>query len=172
MKTIPVTVTYLQMFAPMGPDVPPPVASAEIVRAEKPTIEFYRFLYDAVGRDWKWIDRQLMSDDDLGQIVHDDRVEVYVLHVDGKPAGYAELDRRIDGDVELAYFGILPEFFGKGLGRYFLHWAIEKAWSGAPRRLWVHTCELDHPAALPLYQKAGFDVYDRKVVDQVVREEE
>lgn len=53
----------------------------------------------------------------------------------------------------------MPEFIGQGLGKFFLRWAIERAWGYAPRRLWLHTCSLDHPAALPNYLKAGFAVF-------------
>ena len=74
------------------------------------------------------------------------------------PAGFAELDRRVAGEVELVQFGLLPEFIGQGLGKFFLQWAIDKSWGYGPRRLWLHTCSLDHPAALPNYLKAGFQI--------------
>jgi len=167
-KTVPVKVTYLQMLRPGGHDAGPPPDGVKIVRAVRPTVAFYRFLYDSVGQDWNWVDRRLMSDQQLGRIIHDDAVELYVLYVDGATAGYCELDRRGDGEIELAYFGVMPEFLGRGLGRYLLDWIVDKAWSYRPRRLWLHTCQLDHPAALPLYRKAGFEQFDEKVVDQRV----
>jgi GNAT superfamily N-acetyltransferase len=167
-KTIPIKTIYLEMTAPAARNAPPPIAGIEIVRAEKPAVEFYRLLYEAVGRDWHWVDRKLLSDDQLRGIIHDDRVKIYVLYADGRPAGYAELDRRGEHEIELAYFGIVPELIGRGLGRYLLDWTICKAWSYAPKRLWVHTCELDHQAALPLYLSAGFTVFDEKTIDQVV----
>jgi len=83
--------------------------------------------------------------------------EVHVLHVDGVPAGFAELDCRTD-EIELLQFGLMHEFIGQGLGKYFLQWTIDHAWSLSPRRLWLHTCTLDHPNALPNYQKAGFAI--------------
>lgn len=168
MKTVPVRVTYLQMLRPRRRNSRPPLDGVEIVRAERPTTAFYRFLYQAVGQAWNWVDRQLMSDEDLGKIIRDDLVEIYVLYVGGTPAGYAELDRRVEGEVELAYFGIVPEFAGRGLGRYLLDWAIHRAWSYDPQRFWLHTCELDHQAALPMYLKAGFEVFGERVIDQVV----
>ena len=64
--------------------------------------------------------------------------------------------RRIEGEIELVQFGLVPEFIGQGLGKYFLNWTIDKAWSYDPRRFWLHTCTLDHKAALPNYLKAGF----------------
>lgn len=79
-----------------------------------------------------------------------------MLHVDGDPAGFSELVRREAGEIELVQFGLLPEFIGQGLGKWFLQWTIDKVWSYRPRRLWLHTCTLDHPAAVPNYKKAGF----------------
>jgi GNAT superfamily N-acetyltransferase len=170
MKTVSTKVTYLEMRAPPNHGTPPPSNSWRVVRAGRPTIAFYRFLYNTVGEAWNWVDRRLMTDEQLAEVIHDDLVEVHVLYAEGTPAGYAELDRRRPDEVELAYFGVMPEFLGRGLGRYLLHWAIERAWSYAPRRVWVHTCDLDHEAALPLYAKAGFRVYDEKTIDQVVGE--
>ena len=94
--------------------------------------------------------------------------EVHVLHVDGTPAGFAELDRRNGDDLELVQFGLMPGFLGQGLGRYFLAWTIDRVWSYRPRRLWLHTCTLDHPAALPNYQKAGFTVYKQERITRDV----
>jgi len=78
------------------------------------------------------------------------------------PAGYAELDRRQPLEVELAYFGLMPEFIGRGLGGFMLNWTVHRAWSSEPRRVWLHTCTLDHPQALAVYQKAGFEIYQRE----------
>ena len=91
-------------------------------------------------------------------------MEVFVLHVRGVPAGYVELDRRIEDEVEIAYFGLVPDFIGRGLGPALLGWALERAWSCGPRRVWLHTCSLDHPKALAVYRRAGFEVYDREVL--------
>ena len=99
--------------------------------------------------------------------IEDEAVEIYVLYADGAPAGFAELDRRSRGEIELAYFGMMPFFIGRGLGRYLLAWAIERAWSYEPERLAVNTCTLDHPKALPLYQQLGFKPYkqEHRVID-------
>lgn len=168
MKTIPVKTTYLQMTARAGRNTPPPIEGIEINRAEKPAIAFYRSLYDAVGKDWNWVDRKLLSDEQLGRIIHHDLVEIYVLYVDGAPTGFAELDRRHDNEIELAHFGIVPQWINKGLGRYFLDWTVRTAWSHNPKRFWLHTCELDHEAALPMYLSAAFEVFDERTIDQVV----
>ena len=154
------TVTYLEMHAP--PEIPAihaPLTKHALLRLEKPSTKFYLYLYDAVGRDWMWVDRKRMSDSELATIIQDERVEIYVLYVGGVPAGFAELDRRKEPDIELAYFGLVPEFIGRGLGRYFLDWAVRHAWLHGPERLSVHTSTEDHPRALPLYQKLGFQPY-------------
>ena len=160
-----VTVTYLQMTSPdQRPAAPGWAEPVTIRRAERPTVSFYRYLYETVGEDWDWYERRRLSDDALAAIIRDDAVEVYVLYVRGVPAGYAELDRRIDHEVEIAYFGLVPDYIGRGLGPALLGWALERAWSYAPRRVWLHTCSLDHPKALAVYRRAGFEVYDREVV--------
>ena len=161
---IEILVTFLEMTEPPGrAPLPPPSAGIEVRRALRPTVSFYRYLYDAIGKDWTWYERKLLGDAELATIIHDPRVEVNVLWVDGVPAGLAELDRSDLPDVELAYFGIVPEFIGQGLGRFLLDWAIHHAWRSWPRRFWVHTCDLDHPRALGAYQKAGFRIYDRRM---------
>ena len=158
--------TYLEMLAHQQRVVPPPREGLVVVHAKKPGVAYYHFLYDAVGRDYDWTSRKKLSDAELAAILGDPRDEVHVLTVEGAPAGFAELDRRIDGEIELVQFGLMPEFIGQGLGRYFLQWAIDRAWGYGPRRFWLHTCTKDHPAALPNYLKAGFAVYKEEVKDQ------
>jgi GNAT superfamily N-acetyltransferase len=161
-----VTTTFLQMFEHPHRVVPPPREGLEVVHARNPTVAWYRSLYDAVGRDYDWTSRKKLSDDALAALLNDPRLEIHVLTVDGVPAGFAELDRRVEGEIELVQFGLMPGFIGQGLGRYFLQWTIDKAWSYHPRWFWLHTCTKDHPAALPNYQKAGFAIYKEEVKDQ------
>jgi GNAT superfamily N-acetyltransferase len=163
-RQIDTLVTYLEMTAPpAAPPPAPPRLGLEVRCARPPTVSFYRYLYGTIGADWTWVVRRLLSDDELRRILADPAVEVNVLWLDGVPAGLAELDRRQPPDIELAYFGLLPEFIGQGLGRWFLAWAIRHAWRAGPRRLWVHTCDLDHPRALGVYQKCGFRAYDQRI---------
>jgi GNAT superfamily N-acetyltransferase len=161
-----VTTTYLQMFVHPQRVVPPPRGGLAVVHARNPTVAWYRSLYDAVGRDYDWTSRKKLPDAALAALLQDPRLEVHVLTVDGGPAGFAELDRRIEDEIELVQFGLMPEFIGQGLGRYFLQWTIDQAWSYSPRRFWLHTCTKDHPAALPNYLKAGFAIYKEEVKDQ------
>jgi GNAT superfamily N-acetyltransferase len=158
-----ITTTYLEMHTHSRRDVPVPSDGLAIVHAHRPTLKYYRFLYDAVGSDWDWTSRKKLADADLARIIHDPLDEIHVLMVNGVPAGLAELDRRIPGEIELKQFGLVPEFLGQGLGKYFLQWTIDKAFSYAPTRFWLHTCTADHPAALPNYLAAGFVVYNTEV---------
>jgi GNAT superfamily N-acetyltransferase len=172
MKQIPSKTTYLEMLDPPTAELRPPTdVDIQIQRLQQPTVEFYRFLYNSVGAQYCWVDRNLWPDDKLQTLLHDPLVEIYLMQVDGQPSGYAELDCRTPGQVELAYFGLFPQFVGRGLGTYFLAWTVRQAWAGKPHRVWVHTCDLDHPAALPTYLKAGFQIYDEQIVQQIVPDE-
>jgi GNAT superfamily N-acetyltransferase len=158
-------VTYLEMTArPVRPPVPVPAGKLALMRAEHCTVAFYRFLYGTVGTPWLWFERMIWSDEKLAALVEKPEVEIFVLYVGGVPAGYYELDRSDPADIELAYFGLMPEFIGRGYGAYLLRAAVDAAWQHAPRRLWVHTCTYDHPRALGAYQRAGFVVYRREPV--------
>ena len=155
-------ITYLEMTErPKSPTPARPAQKIALLRAENPTVSYYRYLYGSVGRDWLWWERLSMSDAELAVIIQDEKVEIYTLLVGGVPAGYGELDRRNPPDIELAYFGLMPEFIGHGLGSYFLRWMIDQGWTCNPKRLFVHTCTEDHPAAIHTYQRHGFVPYDQ-----------
>lgn len=175
MKVVPAKTTYLEMLSPDAAQpaaIPSPYSADRIAvrRLSAPGVSQYRALYRGVGRQYHWVDRLLMPDVELEAIIQDERVEILVLYVDGEAAGYAELDRRTPGEIELAYFGLFPPFIGRGLGKFLLREAIAIAWRYAPRRLWVHTCDLDHPGALANYLQAGFVVYDERIVQQRIPE--
>lgn len=155
-------VTYLEMLAPPDRSPAAPRHGVEVRRAVRPTISFYRYLYNTVGGDWNWTGRRLMDDATLEKNVQDPKVEVNVLWVESVPAGLMELDLRSLSEIELLYFGLIPDFIGKGLGRFALDWVVDRAWSFRPSRLWVHTCDFDHPNALSVYQRAGFVIYERR----------
>lgn len=150
-----VTITHLEMRSRPRLTLPHPGAKLAFLRAEEPTASFYRYLYNGVGENWLWTDRRVLDDERLLAAIRDPNVAIYVLHVAGVPAGYAEL-ARLNGGVELSYFGLMPEFIGRRLGPWFLEASVDLAWSGNPETLFVQTCTLDHPKALALYQRAGF----------------
>ncbi len=158
-------VTYLDMRAhPGGPRVHPPPGKIALMRAEPCSVSFYRYLYDAVGEPWLWYVRREWDDTRLATHLNRERTEIFVLYLGGVPAGYFELDAAQPRETELSYFGLLPEFIGRGLGQFLLQAAIDRAWSRPLDRLRVNTCTFDHPRALPNYQRAGFAVYDRRAV--------
>lgn len=154
--------TFLEMTRP--PLRPPLHRSDKLIllRAERPTVSFYRYLYNTVGAQWLWHERRRWSDEELSALICIPKVEVFVLYVAGVPAGFAELDRRRKGEVELVHIGMIPEFAGRGLGEYLLGWAVDQAWSKRARRLWVRTSNHDHHRALAALQRAGFVPYDQQ----------
>lgn len=168
MAILDVKVYYLEMLAHAKRTVAAPREGLTVVHAHRPTVAFYRFLYNAVGREYNWYSRGKLSDSALAAIIQDPLDEVHVLQVDGTPAGFAELDRRQKDEIELVQFGLMPEFIGKGLGKYFLQWTIDTAWARQPRRFWLHTCTLDHPVALSNYLKAGFNIYRDEMIKREV----
>lgn len=156
-KTI---VTHLEMLAePRLPPAPRPLGKYALMRAEKPPVHFYRYLYHEIGSHYVWVNRKRLSDEVLAAIVQHDEVEIYILYCGGVPAGFFELDFRNPERAELSFLGVMPEHVGKGFGRFLLCEAIALAWARGPKRLIVQTCTLDHPRALPLYQRHGFTPY-------------
>ena len=158
-RSLDTVITFLEMKArPTRLARAAPLRKLAILRAETPPLSFYLWLYRTVGKDWNWTDRLAMAPDDLKTIVHDPKVEIYVLYVGGCPAGFAELDFRRGNVSELCLFGLLPEFIGQGLGGYFLDWVIEALWRPGIDKAVIDTNTRDHPRALAIYQKAGFEV--------------
>jgi GNAT superfamily N-acetyltransferase len=157
-RSIEVKRTYLEMKAPS--DLKPARtanAEARVERVEGSPASFYRYLYAEVGRAYRWMDRLAWTDGDIRAHLASPGVSLWLLTVRGAPAGYFELKATPqDGSVEIAYFGLLPEFIGRGLGKHLLTEAVEKAWSLGASRVWLHTCSLDDAAALPNYVSRGF----------------
>lgn len=164
MELVEVTVYSLEMLTPSYRSVPARRDDLNVVHVKAPSVPYYRSLYDAVGKEFHWLSRRKMTDETLAAILDDPQNELHVLHVDGTPAGFAELDRRLPDEIELTQFGLVADFIGQGLGKWFLQWAIDKAWGYRPKRFWLHTCTLDHPAALPNYTKAGFVLFKEEKI--------
>jgi len=155
-------ITYLEMRErPAAPRLPSPHAKLVLMQAENCTVSFYRYLYETVGTPWLWYARRELDDAALAGEIGKPTTEIFVLYVGGVPAGYFELDAAPARETELCYFGLIPEFIGRGLGPFLLRAAIDRAWSRPIARLWVHTRTFDHPKALGHYQRAGFVVYAR-----------
>jgi ribosomal protein S18 acetylase RimI-like enzyme len=157
MTRVEVARTYLEMTkATALRPAPCPDRRARVERVEGCPPSFFRYLYVEVGRRYHWVDHLGWTDEQVRARLADPAVSLYVLTVAGAPAGYFELERHGDGSVEIAYFGLLPEFFGRGLGKWLLTEAVRAAWSSGADRVWLHTCTLDDPAALPNYLGRGF----------------
>jgi GNAT superfamily N-acetyltransferase len=155
-----VVTTHLEMTErPTRPTVPCPAGQYAVLRLERPSVQFYRYLYNLVGQSWMWTDRCKTSDEMLNAEINAEGVEIYVLYAGGEPAGYVELDRRGKPNIRIVYFGLAPFYIGRGLGRYLLNWAVDLAWSYGPQRLLVSTWSFDHPRAFANYQRAGFRPY-------------
>jgi GNAT superfamily N-acetyltransferase len=129
---------------------------AAVVQVGNCPASFYRYLYAEVGRLYHWTDRLPWTDEEIRAHLARQAITLWVMYVEGVPAGYFELERHADGATEIAYFGLLQEFLGRGLGKHLLTQAVTRAWEAGAGRVWLHTCTLDDPAALPNYLKRGF----------------
>jgi GNAT superfamily N-acetyltransferase len=164
MSALEVTRTYLEMGQPsdlIGARAPD--GSPRVERVGFCPTSFFRYLYAEVGRAYRWTDRLSWTDEQVRAYLDAGDVGLYVAYVDGAPAGYFELRRYPDRSVEVAYFGLLGDYIGRGLGGWLLTRAVELAWGDQPERVWLHTCTLDHPNALPNYLRRGFRPVRREV---------
>jgi GNAT superfamily N-acetyltransferase len=138
----------------------------------EPDWKFNREMYFKVGEKWEWIDKRPWTDEQWKDYANDPMLRTFAGYSGDELVGYFELHRssaarhtshvtRHADDIEIAYFGLLPDFIGRGLGGALLTSAIENAWnwSPTPSRVWVHTCNRDHPNALANYQAHGFKIY-------------
>ena len=154
---IEVTRTYLEMRAP-----------AELLAARNPdplirleeqhhcSIELFRFLYREVGKNYFWTDRLPWTDEEIKTYLEQPEVSLWLMTYADDIAGYFELKKEADSSTEVAYFGLTPQFIGRGFGKHLLTCAVEQAWADGAKRVWLHTCTDDDPAALPNYLKRGF----------------
>lgn len=156
-------VTSLEMRARPRP-APMPAARLRLQRWATPELEKYRTLFRRVGAPWLWYSRLAMPDDRLAAIVHNPAVQVFAAtDPQGIEVGMLELDFRHAETCELSYFALVPELVGRGNGRWLMAEALARAWAPGVTRVWVHTCTLDHPRALPFYMAAGFLPYRRTI---------
>lgn len=141
----------------------PAGSTAALLKAEKPPVWWFLSLYDAVGRDYAWEDIHKREHDEIESWLHQDVMSLYTLLDHGWPQGFFLLEDKTDGVCDLAYFGMVPEAVGRGLGSWLLRTAILTGWDRPGTiRMTVQTCTLDHPRALALYQKSGFTAVRRE----------
>jgi Acetyltransferases len=155
-------VTYLEMRSP--PDRTVPASPLSLHRVEVPQPEHYRELFRRIGAPWLWFSRLILDDAHLASIIQHPKVELCsVVDETNREVGMLELDFREPHDCELSFVGLVPELAGKGHGRWLLAEAVRRAWREGVDRVHVHTCSLDHPAALSAYRRAGFMPYKRAI---------
>ena len=163
------TITYLEMETRPSFGYPrlPITSKAALLRAEDPPVWYFLSLYDAVGRDYAWEDmHEIPLEEATAQL---DRSQLFTLTEKGWPQGFFLLEQMAQGTVDLAYFGLVPEAVGSGLGKWLLQTAILMAWDmDGTERLTVNTCTLDHPRALALYQKNGFHPVRREEKNRIL----
>ena len=163
-------VTYLEMIEKPAerPLAAAPMAGANDLRVRlkpvnDPALDWYRALFRRAGAQWLWFSRLEMSDADLAAVLNRSTTELFMAESEPGEIGMAELDRSKPPEVEIASFALFEEAIGRGLGRQFMAALLEKAWTGATKRVWLHTCTLDGPAALGFYMKCGFRPYKRAI---------
>ena len=164
-------VTYLEMEACPSYDWPhlPLGSSAALLKADEPPVWWFLTLYDAVGRDYAWEDVHEKEHEEIRDWLQSDRMSLYTLLEHGWPQGFFLLEEWDGGVIDLAYFGMVPEAVGKGLGGWLLKTAILTAWDReGTTKLTVNTCTLDHPRALALYQKVGFKPVRREEKSRIL----
>jgi len=162
-------VTCLEMNEPPRPAMPTRSA-LKLERWTAPIdLDRYRSLFRTIGQPWLWRGRLVVSNANLASTLDADTLEVHVaIRRDGTPQGLLELDFSTPGECELAYFGLVPDMTGRGHGDWLMTNALRRAWAGqnglqTVSRVWVHTCDLDHPGALKFYHRHGFHPYQRLV---------
>lgn len=121
----------------------------------------YKKLYYDTGFVWNWIDRLVMDEQLLDKKINADNIEIYKVVKNGMEAGFAEF-MFAEKYTEIVYFGLMPAYTGKGMGKFFLDWVIAKAWERNPEWIQLNTCSLDHPNALKVYQALGFKIINVK----------
>jgi GNAT superfamily N-acetyltransferase len=153
-------VTYLEMLAR------PALAVTSLVQlreTKNPDLNWYREVFRRAGEHWLWWSRLEMTDAQLSAVLNAPTTELFIAESQGAEVGMAELDRSMPGQVEISFFGLYAEALGKGLGGRFMNAVLDRAWRGNTSRVWVHTCTLDSPVALPFYVKSGFLPYKRAI---------
>jgi GNAT superfamily N-acetyltransferase len=158
-----VTTSYLELrsleeFRPSGTGV----ADLEIREARIACPELGRFLYTAVGRAWRWSDRLNWPYSKWLAHLERPEVELWIAYMGGVIAGYVELERQPEESVEIAYFGLLRQFMGMGIGGLLLSDAVAQAFGGGAQRVWLHTCSLDSPQAMENYRARGFVLFNEE----------
>jgi GNAT superfamily N-acetyltransferase len=157
-------VTSLEMFAapPIRPD-PPGTEGFSIERIGRRDTARYLAIYRALGERWMWFSRLVRPLAEIEALLGDEAILFFAVMHGGRDVGLLELDFRVEGEGELAFFGLDESVVGKGGGRWLMNRALAIAWQRPIARFWVHTCTLDHQGAPEFYQRSGFRVFKRGI---------
>ena len=137
----------------------------EILKINPPDFQLNKFFYKNVGKKHRWIDRLIWTDIQWTEYVNDSNVDTFILKQINNMVGYFELIYHKDTDeVEIAYLGLLEEYLNKKLGSFLLNSALKKSFLKVPKRIWVHTCSLDHKNALRNYLDRGMKVFKEETL--------
>lgn len=164
-KYLPARVTHLEMLTRNSIHAPMPIGMAlAIMKAEQCPVHFYRYLYREVGKKHHWSIRRNLSDEKLKNIIQSPQTDIYILYINGCPAGFAEVNLIKMPIAEILYFGLIENYQGRGLSRFFLNEVLLTTWDKSPKKIIIQTNTLDSPRALQLYQKFGFNPVSTKDV--------
>lgn len=153
-------VTYLEM---VERPADARTSSVTLRQVRNPDLNWYRNIFRRSGEHWLWWSRLEMDDEQLTALLKAPTTELFIAEREGAEVGMAELDRSTPGQVEISFFGLYEEAIGKGIGHPFMDALLDRAWTASISRVWVHTCTLDSPVALPFYVKCGFRPYKRAI---------
>ncbi len=130
-----------------------------------PDFQLNKFFYKNIGKKHCWVDRLIWTEKQWIEYSSDKKVKTFVLKKNEDMAGYFELISHLNqNEVEIAYFGLLEEYHNKKLGSYLLSSAIKKSFLENPKRVWVHTCSLDHKNALNNYIRRGMKIFKKETI--------
>lgn len=161
-----ITTYYLEMHSPELIRGKPMADELTVVECRIKQFQLNRFLYQLVGGPWQWDDKLSWADAQWQAWIERPEHRTWVAYHQGAIAGYYELQQDTEGNVEILYFGLVERFFGQGFGGPLLTHALQSAWAWpGTKRVWLHTCTVDHPCALANYQARGLSLY-REVVGE------
>jgi len=163
-KKLPVKTYFLELKKPFYDKHELP-DNFHVQKLTNPDTEFYLSIYRQISEPWGWAGRLMMTKNELETKIQDPDNNIYVLEDEGKLAGFAEFERQ-DRDIEIVYFGLDKDYIGKKIGKAWFIKILDSAWEQSPRKIWLHTCELDHPSALSFYQKLGLKIFNEKILQE------
>lgn len=160
--------TTLELLTRPQQTVVPPAMHLHIMENRNPEVSFYQYLYQAIGKDAGWIERLEMDSRSLDSQLQKPNNRLHVLYVDGNPGGFAEVELSHNDEIQISHFGLIPSLRGKKLGKFFFNWVIHNTWTAETERIWLSYTDWVHPAAIRIFQKAGFTKQREQVIKKYI----